>query len=143
LPDVELVREVIAANRSDGLPVRMAAMLAVWHPECEFVSVLSGVEPQTYRGRDGLRRYLADVETAWADWRADCEEAFEVAPGTVFASTRWRGTGKQSGAPVELLHGGIFVVSEGMISKAHLYPSRDEARRALADLDLTRKAKAS
>jgi hypothetical protein len=129
--DVELVRRVIAENRSDDLAIRMDSMLALWAVECEYVSILSGVEPQTYLGQDGIRRYFDDSTTAFARWRTDCDEAHEIASGTVFVTNHFHGIGKRSGAPVDRQVYGVFVISEARVAKAHFYLGRGEALKAL------------
>jgi hypothetical protein len=53
----EVVRQVVEWTHSDDIDDRMDRGLALWDPNCEFTSVMAEVEPQTYRGHDGLRRY--------------------------------------------------------------------------------------
>ncbi len=59
---VERLFEAFAARDEDSL-------LAIMHPEIEFfgptVTVLN--EGKCYRGHDGIRRYLQDVEQIWAE----------------------------------------------------------------------------
>ena len=66
---MEVVRQVIAGNRSDDLEAAKEAVPALWDPSCEYIRVTAALEPQTYRGHDGIRRYLGDMADAWGEWR--------------------------------------------------------------------------
>ena len=130
--NVETVRRLIEANRSDDLDARIEAVLEeLWDPSCEYTSVIAALEPHTYHGHDGIRRYLSDLADRWAEWRSEAVETFEVRPDAVFATIRFRATGKDSGAPVDARLGVVFVLSEGKVLWGHTYLSRDEALEAV------------
>ena len=129
--NVEIVRELIDANRSDDLESRIEANLALWDPSCEYTSVTAAVEPRTYRGHDGIRRYLGDLAERWAEWRSEAEEVIDAGPDTVLATIRFRATGKHSGAPIEARLGVVFVLSDGKLLRGRTYQSRDEALEAV------------
>jgi len=93
------------------------AALAVLHPDLEFypqpTGELAGRE-RPYRGHDGFRRYLADVDRVW--------EEFEVAPadfrvagaGVIcfgHAAGRPRGSGEWRRVPVIW----VFRVRDGLV----------------------------
>jgi ketosteroid isomerase-like protein len=133
--NVEIVREAIVASRSSDLDARneedgVARRLALWDPECEYTSVMATLEPATYRGHDGIRRYLSDLAKRWSEWRAEPEEVFDVGPDTVLATFRFRAVGKDSGVPVEARLGSVFVLSRGRLVRGRTYPSRKEALEA-------------
>jgi len=65
--------------------------------------------------------------STWAEWRVDCEEAFEVEPGRVSVTNRFRGVGQRSAAPVEREVSVVFGVSAGRVRQAHMYLSRADA----------------
>jgi ketosteroid isomerase-like protein len=128
--NVEIVRQAIEANRSDDLEARIEAVLALWDPSCEYTRVTAAVDPQTYRGHNGIRRYISDMADSWAEWRSEAEDVFEVVPDTVFATFRFRAIGKDSGVPVEARLGVVFVLSDGKLLRGHTYPSREQALEA-------------
>ena len=129
---METVRQVIEANRSDDLEARIEAVLEqLWDSSCEYTSVIAALEPHTYRGHDGVRRYLSDLADRWAEWRSEAVEIFEAGPDTVFATVRFHAIGKDSGAPVDARLGAVWVLSEGKVLQAHTYPSREEALEAV------------
>ena len=129
--NVEIVRKLIEANRSDDLESRIEPMLALWDPSCEYTSVTAAVEPHTYHGHDGLRRYLGDQAERWAKWRSEVEDVFEVGPDTVVATFRFSAVGKDSGAPIEARLAVVFVLSDGKLVRGRTYPSREEALQAV------------
>jgi ketosteroid isomerase-like protein len=70
---VERLFEAFAARDED-------AMLAIMDPEIEFFGPTATVlnEGKCYRGHDGMRRYLKDVETLWAELETMPERFREV-----------------------------------------------------------------
>jgi ketosteroid isomerase-like protein len=128
--NVDVVRQAIEAHRSDDLEARIEALVAFWDPSCEYTSVVAALEPHTYRGHDGIRRYVSDLADRWAEWRSEAEEVFEVGPDTVFATVRFRALGKDSGVPIDARLGAVFVLSEGKLLRGQTYPSREEALEA-------------
>jgi ketosteroid isomerase-like protein len=128
--NVELVRQAIETNRSDDLEARIDPDLPLWDPSCEYTSVIAALEPHTYRGHDGIRRYFSDLADRWAEWRSEAEEVFDMSPDTVFATIRFRAIGKDSGVPIEARLGSVFVLSRGKLLRGRTYPSREEALEA-------------
>jgi ketosteroid isomerase-like protein len=131
--NVEIVRQVIESNRSDDLEARIEAVLALWDPSCEYTGVTAAVDRQTYRGHDGIRRYIGDMADSWAEWRSVAEDVVEVDPHTVVATVHARLTGKDSGVPVEARFGFVCVLSQGKILRGQLYPTRQEALEAVRE----------
>jgi ketosteroid isomerase-like protein len=129
--NVETVRQVIEGNRSDDLDVRREESIALWDPRCEYTSVIAAVEPETYRGHEGIRRYISDLAERWAEWRSEVEEIFEMGSDGIFATILFRAVGKDSGVPVEARLGSVFVLSQGKLLRGRTYPSREEALEAV------------
>jgi ketosteroid isomerase-like protein len=127
----EIVRRAIEANTSDDHEARTEAFVALWDPSCEYTSVIAALEPSTYRGHDGIRRYVSDLAERWAEWRSEVEDVFEVDPETVVVSFRFSAVGKDSGVPIEARLGAVCVLSDGKLLRGHTYPSRQEALEAV------------
>jgi ketosteroid isomerase-like protein len=128
--NLEIVRRVIEAHRSDDLEAAKEAFVALWDPSCEYIRVTAALEPQTYRGHDGIRRYLRDMADDWEEWRAEADEILDLDQDTVVATARFHATGKHSGVPVEARLAVVFVLSKDKILRGHTYPSREEALEA-------------
>jgi ketosteroid isomerase-like protein len=128
--NVEIARQAIEANRSHDLAARLEAGLVLWDGSCEYTSVIAALEPHTYRGHEGIRRYFSDLADRWAEWRSEAEEVVDLGSNTVLATVRFRAIGKHSGVPVEARLGVVFVLSDGKLLRGHTYPSREEALEA-------------
>jgi ketosteroid isomerase-like protein len=124
--NVELLRRIIEANRSDEIEAGTETIVALSDPSFEFRSVLSAVEGATYRGHDGVRRYLSDMADAWQEWRNDADEILEIGPDTVLVNLHFRAVG-HSGTAVEAHSTAIFVFSNGKCLSIHSYPTRAAA----------------
>jgi ketosteroid isomerase-like protein len=129
--NVEVVRRVIEANRSDDIEAGIETLVALSDPGAEFTSVVAAVEPETYRGHDGIRRYYRELADSWAEWHMEVEEVVDVGRDTVFVAFGTHLVGAHTGATVEAKRGGVFAFSEGKIMSAHIYPTRAEALEAV------------
>jgi ketosteroid isomerase-like protein len=130
LRNVEVVRQYIEANRSDDSEASIELGVALTDPGYEYTRVTAAVDPRTYRGHDGIRRYFSDMAESWQEWRNEAEEVLEVGPDTVVATVRFHGIGKHSGVPVEARLGSVFVLSRGKLLRGRTLPSREEALEA-------------
>jgi ketosteroid isomerase-like protein len=131
LENVEIVRQVIESNRSNDRETRVEAVLALCNQRVEYTAARAVLEPATYRGHGGMRRYSSDLADSWAEWRSEPEDIIDVGLNTVVATIRFRATGKDSGAPVDTRLGAVFVLSDGKLLRGHTYPSREEALAAV------------
>ncbi|MDQ3571546.1 MAG: nuclear transport factor 2 family protein [Actinomycetota bacterium] len=95
--NVERVHRVYdAINRGD-----LEAMLALLHPEGEFIPRLLGLEGGgIYRGHDGVREWWQSIFSAFPDFNATVLEVRAVADATV-SNVRFQGRGEGSGVPFE------------------------------------------
>ena len=130
--NAEVVRRALELNRSDIVNEgHIARALDPWDPNCEFTSVMSAVEPETYRGHHGLRRYVEELSDSWDEWRMEVEDVSDVGSNTVIATFRSYLVGKGSGAPVEARRAMLAELSRGKVLRARVYASREEALEAL------------
>ena len=128
--NVEIVRRAMDANRSGGLDDAMELFAeGVIDADCEFASRISSIEGSTYRGREGFRHYLEDMEDAFQEWHNDVNEVSLVAPDIVLVDVTFRGTG-QSGVAVELQSFAVCVFSGAKIVRLAAHPTRTEALEA-------------
>ena len=128
--NVEIVRQLLEANRSGPADATTEVAIGLTHPNIEFRSLVAAVEGATYRGHEGARRYFEDMGDAWQEWRNDAEEIVEIGPDAVLIENRFRGVGKGSGAEVEVRSAILFVLSDDKVSHIHSYATRREALEA-------------
>jgi uncharacterized protein len=122
---VEIVRRSFDAFERDGLN----GLLAYLDPEIEWTTTGTFIESDTYRGHDGVRRYLGAMLDEFEDARAEPTELIDAGEQVV-VSIRYSGRGKQSGAPVELTMTQVCSVRDGVAVRIRNYPTRAEALKA-------------
>jgi ketosteroid isomerase-like protein len=86
--------------------------------------------PETYRGREGLQRWLAMVEDTWGEWRFDLERVIE-ADEQVVALVRIVAEGGASGVPVDREVAHLWSIHDGKASMASVHLERAEALEAV------------
>ncbi len=127
---MEIVRRVVAANRSGPPEETREIVLSLTDPAVEFKSRITAVEGADYLGHEGIRQYRDDLADAFREWRNDADEIEEVSPDAVLVDNVFHATGKESGMEVELRSAAVFVLSEGRIVRCLAYPTRKEALEA-------------
>ena len=87
------------------------------------------IERATYRGHEGVRRYLATVEEEFEEIRIEPVELIDAGEQVVSA-VRISGRGKASGAPVELTLISVSSLRDGMAYRIRNYPDMAAALEA-------------
>ena len=127
--NVDLVRRAIEANRSGPAAETVDACVALVHADVVFTSRLTSIEGAAYRGRDGVRRYFADLGDAFDEWCNEAGEIIELGPDAVLMDIVFRATGK-GGVEVELASSTVWVFSAGAIAEVHADSTREAALEA-------------
>jgi len=96
--NVEAVKAWITAIHESDLD----SLVALADPAVEFRSYLANVvgDEGSYRGRDGLRRYLRDLDDAWETFVIAADEYRDLGD-VVFNAGVLRAAGRTSGLAVE------------------------------------------
>jgi ketosteroid isomerase-like protein len=125
--DIELVRSALdLLNTQD-----VEAVLPFIHPEFEFSTPPAiSVEPQTYRGHDGLRLYFEQWTDAADRVGLVADELLDAQGDAVIASARLVARGRETGIETELAVGMVWHVHGGLAVGLEIYPTFDEAKRA-------------
>ncbi|HWD11394.1 MAG TPA: nuclear transport factor 2 family protein [Solirubrobacteraceae bacterium] len=87
------------------------------------------VEQEVYRGRDGIEKFLGEVDETWEEFRPMPEEYRDLGD-RVLALGRLRTRGRASGVPVDSPWAGIYDIRGGKVSRIRTYLDHDEALRA-------------
>lgn len=106
------------------------AAIAICDPEVEFSSVL-GIDGHAYEGHEGIRQYLDDVKSAWADWSVEVNRIVEGRDGRVVIVMTMHARGKGSGASLHEHTAHIWTVRNGRLLRNRPYREPAEALRAL------------
>ncbi|MGH2922961.1 MAG: nuclear transport factor 2 family protein [Solirubrobacterales bacterium] len=126
--EVEIVRrgyELLSAGDLEGI----APLI---HDDFELRPPIAGTTiGAVYRGADGLRQYVADLQEAWASFSQEPEELIDLGDRGVLAILRLDAIGRSSGLELSnrvALHWKF----EGGKARAGIgYPDADAARREL------------
>jgi ketosteroid isomerase-like protein len=107
---VDLAREVMNALSQRDVP----RLIALADPEVEWRSFFAIGEGGVYRGHDGTRRYLNDLDDAWEIVRADVDDALGVGEVAVLVG-RIHYRGKASGVETESPAGWMLKFRDGKV----------------------------
>ena len=124
--NVELVRrgfEAFNARDVEGL-------VAACHSDAEWMPFRAQLEGIAYRGHDGIRRFVADMDEDWNAFRIDPVE-FHDRGARVVVIGRVIAAGRGIGVEVNSLAGFVFDVRDGRIARL---VSHSDPAVALADL---------
>ena len=125
--NVELIRRgFVAFNARD-----VEALVAVCASDCEWMPFRAQLEGISYRGHDGIRRFVEDMDQDWHAFRIEPVELHDrgarvVVVGRVIAA------GRGSGVEVDSLAGFVFDVREGRICGLVSHSDPAAAMAALA-----------
>ncbi len=113
------------------------AFLGDWaHPEIEFE--MTGPGLVTVRGVEAMQEAFAQFLKTWDRFNTVVEEAIDLDDERVLVLTQFRGSGKESGIPIEGMPGAaLFGFRDEKVATLSLYPIRAEglAAAGLADGD--------
>jgi uncharacterized protein len=124
--NVDTVRRGFELLREQGLE----AMLEFVDPEFEVTTPPEfTVEPSTYRGHDGLRRYFDSFYEVMEEVRFEPEE-FIVAGEQVVVPMRLVARGRGTGIEAEQRLVQVCTLRDGKILRMDLYATREEALAA-------------
>jgi len=115
---------VDAWNRGDR-----EAWMAVWDEEAEFYPLRAQLEGKSYRGHDGLERFLAELAEDWEEVRFEIEETRDAGEQVVGIG-RFRARGRASGVDIDVPLGVFTRMRRGKIVYTRLFSEPAEALEA-------------
>ena len=83
-----------AVNSKDVDSVRAAT-----DPDGELISRFAAIDGKIYRGHAGISDYLADLDTAWEDFRIEIEMFIPAREEKLAVVARMTGTAREAGFP--------------------------------------------
>ena len=124
--NAEIVERGIRAYNEDGVD----ALIEFVHPEFEMTTPPGiAAEPDTYRGRDGVRRYFESFLEIMDEVRIEPTEI--VGSGNdVLIRFNLVARGKATGIEVDQKAYGIWEIDDGMLRGIRFFPTDEELRSA-------------
>jgi ketosteroid isomerase-like protein len=98
------------------------------HPDMVLDLSSNVLNPATYEGFDGFRHFEEQVGEAWAEFRMEPEEVFEL-DDVVVVLVRAVGKGRESGVEIEDHVAMVAEVRDGRIAVLRVEPDREAALR--------------
>jgi ketosteroid isomerase-like protein len=122
--DLETVRRGIAAyNRRDA-----EELIALSHPDVCMVPVRALLEGSEYRGHDGVRRFLDDMDEDWTEREVIVDELRELGDSVVVLGS-FRAVGRASGTEVSHPLAWVAEIREGRLARMRAFTDQEAALR--------------
>jgi ketosteroid isomerase-like protein len=125
--NVEVIRRIFEAFNSEDVE----RVVALTHPDLVVdIPAEVSAEPDTYRGPDGMRRYLSSFQDAMDEIRFEPERLWDVGQSVVVA-LRLTAKGRQTAIPVEQRSAGVWTIRDGKVIRIRVCASLSEALEAV------------
>ena len=106
-------------------------VLALMHPEIEYVNPDYAVEPGTRRGLLELRTALVDgLDSAFSSYEHEVLDVITADEGNVLALLIFRACGLDSGAQIEVAEQHLVTLRGGRVARIEWFHDEAAARRA-------------
>lgn len=105
----------------------LSTLLAIADPEVEWHSFFAQLgEGGVYRGHDGTRRYIRDLEEAWEIVRADTDDAIAAGDVAIFVG-RIRYRGRSSGIETDTAAGWMLKFRQEKLIRFRAFRDPEQA----------------
>ncbi len=123
---MEVVRRAVAALNARDVDAYLACCT-------EDVELHTPLEPVVgaYERREGMARWLVDIEDAVPDFQIDLREVRALGDRQVLAFVHLGSTGRASGIPMEGKTTNVYDLVDGKIRRTRVFSDRAEAFRAV------------
>jgi ketosteroid isomerase-like protein len=123
--NVETVRRAITAINARDIDAYLACCT-------ENVELRTPLEAfgDAYEGREGIKRWLADIEDAAPDFQIELDGLKAIGGNRVLAFLRTSSSGRASGISLGFEATNVYDFIDGKIRRIRLFLSRDEALKA-------------
>jgi uncharacterized protein len=131
--NVDKAAAAFQALNAEGVP----AFVSFLHEDVEWRQDERSVEPGTYYGHDGVRKFYERVHETFPDFTA-IPERYVDAGDRVVVYLRVSGSGPSSGITIDNDVAGLLTFRDGKIAEYQIYLDRSEALKAaqLTDRDV-------
>jgi ketosteroid isomerase-like protein len=99
--------------------------------EIEWIPITALLDGRTYRGPDGVRRWVDDIERDWAVYEIRWKEGLDLGDGRVLAFGVWDCLGRRGGVELSFDHATWLIeLRDGKLIRLQTFADRSEALEA-------------
>ena len=124
--NVEVVERAVAAVNARDIE----GYVACCTPDFELRGPLAPVAG-VYEGPDGIRRFFADIEDAYPDFRLEVERVVAIGSDRVLAFLLASASGRGSGLSASAPRWNVYDLVDGKIRRLRIFEGRHEALEAV------------
>ena len=124
--NVEVVERAVAAVNARDIE----RYLACCAPDIEMRTPLADIGG-AYEGLDGIRRFFADLEEAFPDFRLELERVVAIGSDRVLAFLVASASGRGSGLSASAPRWNVYDLVDGKIRRLRIFEGRHEALEAV------------
>jgi ketosteroid isomerase-like protein len=128
--DVALVREGYARWQAGDYPLLLDFLLASAAPDIEIYSRFGGFSGTPYRGHDGVRAWLAEIQENFERFEPWVDEAREAGDDQIVATGGISFRARESSVDMAERMGWIYEFRNGRVRRMMFYGSPGEALEA-------------
>ena len=128
--NVDIARRALQASNRTPRP-DFDTVNALYHPDHVLVAAISDVEGRSYRGAEGFRDYLHEMNEAWGAREARVERVEEIDADRVLAVGVFSGRSQRARVPQEAPFANVMTIREGKVVRTENYGSVEKALEAV------------
>ena len=102
------------------------ALLELAHPDIELDLTARVLNPDRYRGREGIQRFLAELDEIWEEFEFEPDEPVD-AGGRVLVPLQVRLRGRGSGLAMEDRIFQVWSIRAGKVAAVRVFTDRGQA----------------
>ena len=121
--DVETIRRGIAALNSGDVD----GMASTLDPDVELVPLRAVLDGTSYRGHEGLRRWMDDMIEDWTRFEIAVDEVRELTPGRLLVRATMRLRGRSSGIALDSPGAWLCDMRGAKVSRIQFFGDSDAA----------------
>ena len=129
--NVELVRQGYARWQARDYDALLEFLISSSAPDIELHSRFGGFSGEPYRGHDGVRAWVAEIEENFERFDPWLDEARAVGDDRVVASGGIRFRARGSGVDMAERMGWVYEFRNGLVRRMMFYASANEALEAV------------
>ena len=121
--DVETIRRGIAALNSGDVD----GMASTLDPDVELVPLRAVLDGTSYRGHEGLRRWMDDMAEDWTRFEVAVDEVRELTPGRLLVLATMRLRGRSSGVALDSPGAWLCEMHGARVSRIQFFADSESA----------------